>query len=90
MYQASELAALMRAMASGHETNKSKFAAGEWDANVLRNWREVHANMQSAQATKPNEIGDFFREKSSEYLERMDEVIRLVEANAPQAEKRDA
>ena len=90
MYQASELAALMRAMASGHEANKAKFAAGEWDADVLRNWREVHANMQSAQATKPNEIGEVFREKSSEYLERMDEVIGLVEANAPQAEKRDA
>ena len=90
MYQASELAALMRAMASGHEANKAKFAAGEWDADVLRNWREVHANMQSAQATKPNEIGAVFREKSSEYLERMDAVIGLVEAKAPQAEKRDA
>lgn len=90
MYQASELAALMRAMASGHEANKAKFAAGEWDADVLRNWREVHANMQSAQATKPDEIGEVFREKSSEYLERMDKVIRLVEANAPQGEKRDA
>jgi hypothetical protein len=90
MYQASELAALMRAMASGHEAQKAKFAAGEWDADVLRNWREIHANMQSAQATKPQEIGDVFREKSAEYLVRMDEVIRLVEAKAPQSEKRDA
>lgn len=90
MYQASELAALMRAMASGHEAQKAKFAAGEWDAAVLRNWREIHANMQSAQATKPQEIGEVFREKSAEYLVRMDEVIRLVEAKAPQNEKRDA
>jgi hypothetical protein len=64
MYEASELALLMRAM---HEQS------AQWKKNVLNNdslfiFPEGYNNLHSATATNPAEIGDTFHEKADDFI----------------------
>ncbi len=90
LYEASELALVMRKMAAGHEEYKEKFTAGEWDASVLQQWKQQHSKMQSAQPTDPGAIGEEFKVMSAAYVEHMEQVIALVENKASQKEKLEA
>lgn len=71
MYEASELAALMRRM---HDENKA-LREEIMEGNYPTSYPEDYSNIHTAQATNPRDINETFHGLAQVYLENMDQII---------------
>ncbi|MDG1252107.1 MAG: hypothetical protein P8N56_00305 [Schleiferiaceae bacterium] len=90
MYEASPLAVAMRSMATDMESLRAKADDGslqieEVDAMIL-----AHADMKTAQATKPSDIKASYTGYAEAYLLQLEELKEQMRANASREERLEA
>ncbi len=71
MYEASELAALMRRMEEENKEMRSQILEG----NYPDSYPEDYANIHTAEATNPRDINETFHSLAQLYLENMDAIV---------------
>jgi RNase P subunit RPR2 len=70
MYEASELAALMRKMYEGNLTVREQILAGELPESFPEEFKTIH----TAQATNPEELDATFKALAKEYIKNMETI----------------
>lgn len=77
MYEASELASLMRQMYEGNLDLKKQIADGKVPASFPEEWKKIH----TAEATNPEELNETFGALAKQYIANM-EAISKAETTA--------
>lgn len=77
MYEASELASLMRQMYEGNLDLKKQIAEGKVPESFPEEWKKIH----TAEATNPEELNETFDALAKQYIANM-EAISKAESTA--------
>lgn len=76
MYEASELASLMRQMYEDNDSLRTLIMSGEVPASFPEDFYTIH----TAQATDPDEINETFHALAEEYMKNMEAIIHADKA----------